>query len=111
MPRAIRLSAEGSSLRLARKGSMTWSFRGTKASKTTTLARSSQASGNCGVEAGQALALTHGGELSIPQDAPAPIAALTHRVHGAAGPIPHRVAVAGVSAVLAVLEDAGEVEV
>lgn len=107
VPRAICLRADGSSLRLARKGSMTWSFRGTKASKTTTLARSSQASGNCRAKAGQAPALAHGGELSISWNAPAP----THQVHRAAGSIPHRIALEGAGTVLAASEDAGDVEV
>lgn len=105
MPRVTLSSAEGSSLRLARKGSMTRSFRGTKASKTTASARSSQAPGNCGAEAGQAPAPAGSGS-SASRRTPA-----SHEVRGAAGPIPHRGGPEGAAAVLVVLQGAGDVEV
>lgn len=47
IPRAIFCRAEGSSLQRSSKGSSRWSFTGTRISNTTTLARSSQASGIC----------------------------------------------------------------
>lgn len=46
MPKAILFSADGNSFLLARNGSMIRSLSGTRITRTTTLAKRSQASGN-----------------------------------------------------------------